>query len=218
MLLTIGEANGFQLEVTLFAPDGTQLQSVTENFGFRLDQKNLPQSGAYTYVVQEVDGDDTGNYSLTAVVVDETSDADNRSLDGGLTVNDSIGTGDIDTFTIDATAGGDLLFSIDEADGYQLEVTLYSPDGSELQRVTQNSEFRLDQRNLPLTGTYTYVVREVDGDDTGDYTSTAIAVDSTPELDTVELTSGLTVNGTIARTDLVSDSRSERPEKPLTRI
>ncbi|WP_166830836.1 Calx-beta domain-containing protein [Thalassoroseus pseudoceratinae] len=202
LLLTIGESNGYQLEVSLYAPDGTDLQTVSENFGFRLDQKDLPQTGIYTYVVREVNGDDVGDYSLTAVLVDEVADADDVALVSGATYDSSIVNGDIDTFTIDAVEGGVLLLSIDERDGYQLEVTLYAPDGTELRSVSENSRFRLDQRNLSLTGTYTYVVREVDGDDDGEYTLTAVAVDDTPEPDLVELTSGLTVDGTLERTDI----------------
>ncbi len=202
LLLTIGESSGFQLEVSLYAPDGTELRSLTNNFGFRLDQNDLPQTGTYTYVVREVDGDDTGNYSLTAVVIDETVDADNGALMSGSTVNDVIMTGDIDTYTIDASVGEDLLLTIGENSGYQLEVTLFAPDGSQLQSVTNNFGFRLDQRNLPQTGTYTYVVRELQGDDTGNYSLTAVLVDETVDADNIALTSGSTVNGSITTGDI----------------
>ncbi len=96
----------------------------------------------------------------------------------GETIEGSIDTlAEEDCYTINAAEGDELLLTVGETgfnDGScDLEVTLYTPDGSELQTVAMDTGFRLDQRNLEQTGTYTYVVREIEGNRVGDYSLTA---------------------------------------------
>ncbi len=59
-----GTPIGFDPELTLYAPDGTE---VTSDFGSSnafLEAVELQQSGTYTLVANERDGDATGDYTI----------------------------------------------------------------------------------------------------------------------------------------------------------
>ncbi|MEO0588914.1 MAG: hypothetical protein AAF078_14905, partial [Planctomycetota bacterium] len=182
-LFAIGETtNFFELDVTLYDPSG-QLLSTTSgtNTGFRVDTLNLASSGTYTYVVREANALNDGNYTLTATVIDATIDADNVALTSGQTESGFITFGDIDTFTIDADAGDDLLFVINETTSFfALDVALYGPNGQLIETQTGiETGVRLDTFDLATSGTYTYVVREASALNDGGYSLTAVVADAT---------------------------------------
>ncbi len=206
LLFTIREdANFFNsLEVSLHGPDGELIETANGATGVRIDQIDLTQSGTYTYVVRDSQATFTGDYTLTAVVLDQTVDADNVALVSGQTENGVIGTGDIDTFTIDAQAGNDLLFTITEDANFfnSLEVSLHGPDGELIETANGATGVRIDQIDLTQSGTYTYVVRDSQATFTGDYTLTAVVLDQTVDADNVALVSGQTENGVIGTGDI----------------
>ncbi|MEO0587574.1 MAG: LEPR-XLL domain-containing protein, partial [Planctomycetota bacterium] len=206
LLFTIGETtNFFETEVALFDPSGQLVDTlVPVNAGNRFDFLDLAQSGTYTYAVFEDTSENDGTYSLTATVIDTTVDADNVALTSGQTESGFIAFGDIDTFTIDANAGDDLLFAIGETTNFfELDVTLYDPSGQIVAAAsTTNVGFRLDVTDLAASGTYTYVVREDNALNDGGYTLTATVIDTTVDADNVALTSGQSESGVVAFGDI----------------
>jgi len=206
LLLTIGNNTGssFELEVSLYDPTGDHIKTLTADGGFRLDALNLAETGTYTYIVRENEGSSSGNYSITAVIQDEAIDNDNVTLVSGETLPGSINSGDIDTFTIDAAIGEELLLTIGNNTGssFELEVSLYDPTGDLIKVVTGDGGFRLDAPSLAETGTYTYVVRERQGSSTGNYAITAVVLDEVIDNDNVALVSGNTLPGSINSGDI----------------
>ena len=77
-----------------------------------------------------------GTPAIQAVEILETRtllSVDPVAISSGETVMGTISTnGEQDSYTIDAATGEDLLLTIGEANGFQLEVTLFAPDGMAL--------------------------------------------------------------------------------------
>jgi len=166
------------LHVRVYAPNGQLLNTTSFNSGFTIDLFDLPQSGTYTYVVRDSGDNNTGDYSLTAIVPGGAVDDDNVALSSGTTTTGSLALGDIDTFTINANAGDDLLFAIAETPGgsHWLHVRVYAPSGQLLNTTSFNSGFTIDLFDLPQSGTYTYVVRDDSATATGNYSLVATVV------------------------------------------
>ena len=206
LLFTIDEpiASSAYLLVTLHGPNGELLASEWESSGFRVDYYNAPSTGNYTYIVREYYGQYEVDYTLTAVVADGALDDDNVALSSGQTVSGTLGTGDIDTYTVTASAGDDIFFTIDEsiASSSYLLVTLHGPSGELLTSNWESSGFRVDYINVPATGTYTFVVREYYGQYEVDYALTAVVADANIDADNVQLTSGVAENGTLETGDI----------------
>ena len=207
LLLTVQENLNFFtfMQATLFGPDNRVVENNTFTTGGDLDQFTVNQSGTYTLVIRDRDAGNSGQYSLTAVVIDDTIDADNVALTSGQTFNGSIGIGDIDTFTIQAQAGNSLLATFQESLNIFtfIEGSIFGPDGQLIQTVTDTTGGDLDQVNLTQSGTYTIVIRDRDETFTGDYGLTAVVVNGQPiPADNVALTSGQTVNGSIGVGDI----------------
>lgn len=195
---------GTSLYITLHGPNGELITSDWESNGMRIDVYNLPSSGTYTYVIRDYYGQYTGSYTLTSVVADGSVNADNVSLTSGQTVSASMDLGDIDTFTINATAGNDLFLTIDETPtaDTSLIVTLHGPNGELIASDWESNGMRIDVYNLPSSGTYTYVIRDYYGQYTGNYTLTSVVADDTIDADNVALTSGMSVSASIDLGDI----------------
>jgi len=199
LLLTIGETAGssVSLAVDVYGPNGQFVRRQALDTGFELDLASVP-GGRYTYIVRENGSNGSVGYSLTCVVPDATIDQDNVHVSSGQFVIGNIGIGDIDTFTVDATADADLLFSIGETAGssVSLSVDLYGPAGQFLASQAVDTSFKLDRFNVPA-GRYTYVVREFGGNGSVSYSLTPVVADSTIETDNQAITSGQFVVGTV---------------------
>jgi RHS repeat-associated protein len=182
------------LQGIVYAPDGTRLDDATTGYGHAFTFSNLASSGKYTIVVRAAYGNETGNYNLTATVIDSTAEADNVDLASGETVAAGLTNGDIDSFTIDAQAGDELLVNFQDAAFFNyLQGIVYAPDGTRLDEATTGSGHAFTLSNLASSGTYTVVVRAANGDETGNYNLTATVIDAELEADNVDLVSGETV-------------------------
>lgn len=206
LLFSIDESpsSSAYLKVSLYAPDGSLYGVEWESNGFRLDKYDVPATGRYTYVIEDFYGDYTTDYVFTVVVADEKVDPGDVAISSGTTYSASLTPGDIDTYTISASAGDDLFFSVDEtprSDTYLL-VSLHGPDGALITQDWESLGFRLDTLNVPSTGRYTYVVREFYGQYEGNYSFTAVVADGMPDDSSVELTSGQSVTGSIGYGDI----------------
>ncbi len=206
LLVNFQEAGGFNyLQGIVYAPDGTRLDEATTGSGHAFTLSNLASSGTYTVVVRAANGDETGNYNLTATVIDAELEADNVDLVSGETVAAGLTIGDIDSFTIDAQAGDELLVNFQDAAFFNnLQGIVYAPDGTRLDDATTGYGHAFTFSNLASSGKYTIVVRAAYGNETGNYNLTATVIDSTAEADNVDLASGETVAAGLTNGDIDS--------------
>ncbi|MEO1059415.1 MAG: pre-peptidase C-terminal domain-containing protein, partial [Actinomycetota bacterium] len=199
LLINVRETSNFftNIEVSVFGPDNQLIDTFTAGAGLRADQLSVSQAGRYTIAVSDNDDTFTGTYNVTATVIDSNIDADNVALFSGQTEQGSLAAGDIDTFTIDAAAGDDLLINVRETSNFftNIEVSVYGPDSELIDTFIAPAGIRADQFNVSQAGTYTVVVRDNDNVFTGGYSITATVIDSNVDADNIPLVSGQTEQG-----------------------
>ncbi|WP_342190377.1 Ig-like domain-containing protein [Stieleria varia] len=189
--------------VFVFAPDGSLLTSLEDTDSVSFTNLPLSVSGTYTILVRDLGGDAVGDYGLTAVVIDNVIDDDNVALISGQTVLESLSLGDIDTFTIDATAGTTLFLNYDDNNSLlRSGVFVFAPDGSLLTSLEDTDSVSFTNLPLSVSGTYTILVRDLGGDAVGDYGLTAVVIDNVIDDDNVALTSGQTVLESLSLGDI----------------
>ncbi|MEL6498028.1 MAG: hypothetical protein AAGJ54_08980 [Planctomycetota bacterium] len=206
--LAIAEAGGssnFSPAVNIYAPNGDRVTGTWDTFGFDLTAASVPVTGTYTIVVQDNSGSQSGDYTLTALVPDGVVDVNDVALPSGTTITREVGLGDIDTFTINAQAGDDIRLAIAEAGGssnFSPAVNIYAPNGDRVTGTWDTFGFDLTAANVPVTGTYTIVVQDNSGSQSGDYTLTALVPDDVVDTNDVALASGMTVTDTVNLGDI----------------
>ncbi len=155
-----GTPIGFDPELTLYAPDGTE---VTRDSGLSdafLEAVELQQSGTYTLVANERDGDATNAYTICLQSL--LNPGNLVELDYGDSVTASIDPAcEFDVYTFTGSAGDRIFARMSEADGtpigFDPELTLYAPDGTEVTRDSGLSDAFLEAVELQQSGTYTLV-------------------------------------------------------------
>ncbi|MEM9662202.1 MAG: GC-type dockerin domain-anchored protein [Planctomycetota bacterium] len=206
--LAIAEAGGssnFSPAVNIYAPNGDRVTGTWDTFGFDLTAASVPVTGTYTIVVQDNSGSQSGDYTLTTLVPDGVVDVNDVALPSGTTITREVGLGDIDTFTINAQAGDDIRLAIAEAGGssnFSPAVNIYAPNGDRVTGTWDTFGFDLTAANVPVTGTYTIVVQDNSGSQSGDYTLTALVPDDVVDTNDVALASGMTVTDTVNLGDI----------------
>ena len=210
LFLNLGEtvsSTSFNLGIFIYDPSGDLLSSVDNDWtGITFTNLLMDQSGTYTIVIRDLSMDVTGDYTLTAIVVDEVVDVGNVGLTSGQTESGTLSLGDIDTYTISGEAGDRFFLSLGEtisSTSFNLGIFIYGPDGGLVSSV-DNDWTGITFTNLLMdqSGTYTIVIRDLSMDVTGDYTFTAVVVDEVIDIDNVVLTSGQTQNGTLSLGDI----------------
>jgi hypothetical protein len=155
----------------LYSPSGVLLKRV-ETVPFVLGELSWPVSvtGTYFLVLSELDGDDTGAYSLSVEVVNDPSCA--QLVDCTTDLQDTIGLiTQMKIYRLELLAGDSLRVHMNFLDPLNEErMDLYSPSG-ELLKSIETVPFVLGELSWPVsvTGTYFLVLSELDGDDTGAY-------------------------------------------------
>ena len=210
LFLTIAEeerSSSFNPGLFIYGPRGDLIDSNGSIFnGFAISELALPESGNYTIVVRDSSADAIGQYSISAVVVDEQMDAGNVTLNSGETHIGNLAIGEIDTFTIDAEVNERFFLSLSEAvrsSAFNPGVFVYAPDGTLI--ISQSSVFNgqaFSDVVLPQAGTYTVVVRDASGDATGDYSITAVVIDEQLDVGNIMLASGETLSGLLDSADI----------------
>ena len=175
----MSEADGtpidFLPELTLYAPDGTEVASDFGSSNAFLEAVELNQSGTYTLVANDQGGDATGDYTICLQSL--LNPGNPVELDYGDSVTASIDPGcpcEFDVYTFTGSAGDRIFARMSEADGTPIdflpELTLYAPDGTEVASDFGSSNAFLEAVELNQSGTYTLVANDQGGDATGDYT------------------------------------------------
>jgi len=154
-------------QIRIFRPDGAQL---TTDYGYYSDwdlQALAPVSGTYTILVGDYNGDGTGTYSLFVQRLNNPGGA--VPLLFGQTISSTIDNfAEYDTYTVQASTNDELFFRIRAGWEYYPEIRVYRPDGSPLTSDDFYTYGDLQARSF-VPGTYTILVGDLDGDNTGTY-------------------------------------------------
>ncbi len=210
LVFTVTETAGnasFNPYVQVFSPTGVRLVNTAPATGVT-DLIASTVAGTYTIVIADGSGDATGSYALTAVTVPSTqpTDADSGPTQSGQARLGAIDTGDLDVYTINATAGGILAYAVADTDpsGFDVGIILLGPSGVVLNNTAGAETTSGVQTNLTSTGTYTVIVYDQFGDETGNYRLTVAAAPGTPivDADSGTLASGVRRTGTTDLADI----------------
>jgi hypothetical protein len=206
--------------VELVAPGGATVVFGRGEVGADIVANNLAASGTYTLRVSDDGNNDTGDYAITLAHVPNIqipNDGNGGALSSGPRVNATIGVGDLDVYTISASAGDAIHLSAVETSGasatFQTHLRVYSPAGTLASEAV--GDVGADTLfTAAAGGTYYVVVKDwtttnVNGqdidNDTGTYALTMARVPGAQSDDGSDggtITSGLRRGGAIALGDL----------------
>ncbi|MFM6397112.1 calcium-binding protein, partial [Planktothrix sp.] len=183
-------------QIKFYGPSG---DLIAENWGEYSSEIGLlakaNQTGTYTVLVSDTGGTNTGDYGLT---VQRTNHPGNATPIKNLSsLSDTINNpGQVDAYSFTGQAGTKISFNMG-SDAINPEIGLYSPDGLLIRSVageySQNMEL---VATLTQKGTYTVLVSDTGGTNTGDYGVTLASLGK-PK--------GLTKNGTSKSEEIKGD-------------
>ena len=173
-----GAPANFHLSLKLYGPNDTLIATAEPNTSLTsafLDGIVLDQSGTYTLVASEQDGDASGDYNLSLQSINDPGSP--TTLNYGDSVASSVDPeSEFDVYSFDASAGDRILARMTAGDGapanFHLSLKLYDPNDTLIATAEPNTSLTsafLDGIVLDQSGTYTLVASEQDGDASGDY-------------------------------------------------
>ena len=211
------ESGGVDPSVDLYAPDGSLEHTAGSGSSksVRVKEHKLQQSGTYTIVARDYDGKETGQYSLSLLLLPGATSS-SQDPDGGEIKSAETKTGtidlnaDTDAFTFSGKKGQAIILRMSqESGGVDPSVDLYAPDGSleHTAGTSSSRSVRIKEYKLQQSGTYTIIARDYDGEETGQYGLSLLllpgATSSSQDPDGGEIKSAETKTGTI---DLNADT------------
>jgi hypothetical protein len=210
----VGTNNGyFDASIDLYAPDNVLETTVSSNTPqVTLENYQLLQTGTYTIVVKEVDGDHSSDYALSLLTIPgpivSEQDHDGGSIRSAETKGGIIDLADTDVYTFTANAGDRVLIRlVGTNNGYfDARIDLYAPDNIRETTVTSNTpQITLENYQLLQSGTHTIVVQEFNGDNASNYELSLLKIPgpvvSEQDLDGGNILCGDTKNGIIDLAD-----------------
>ena len=186
-------------QVKLYAPNGTLLASPSGYQGTEL-YPILPETGTYTLLVGDLEGDNTGSYDL---YLQWTQDPANPiPITYGDYINGTITHPALySTYTFNGTSSDPIYIRLKTNWSYSGHVKLYAPNGTLLASPSGYQGTDLSPI-LPVTGTYTLLVGDLEGDNTGSYD---LYLQRTKDpANPIPITYGRYINGTITHPALYS--------------
>ena len=185
--LQLNDSSGFlSTQFRLYAPDGSLVVEVPPPIGgggqAALEDFELEDTGTYTIMVSESEGDGVGDYNFTLESVNNPGDSTpisyGESVGGSLEVST-----DLNHYTFEGTAGDIITLQLNDSSGFlSTQFRLYAPDGSLVVEVPPpiggGGQAALEDFELEDTGTYTIMVSESEGDGVGDYNFTLESVNN----------------------------------------
>jgi YD repeat-containing protein len=162
---------GFNPTLNIYAPDGSLVSTATDISSAFIEGMPLEQTGTYTLFATDVNGDTTGQYSLSLQSLRTPGNATvlnfGESVEGSITPKSEL---EVYTFVGEA---GDLIFvrmsESSNTAGFNPTLNIYAPDGSLVSTATDISSAFIEGMPLEQTGTYTLFATDVNGDTTGQY-------------------------------------------------
>jgi hypothetical protein len=146
----------------------------------------LPGSGLYTIVVKDGGGNDTGNYSLSLLLISGATISD-QDQDGGDIIADENKTGtisacaDTDAYTFIGEVDERAIIGMSAPGNLDAHIRLYYGDPVPANEVAHAGDEVYAEVNvvLPGSGLYTIVVKDGGGNDTGNY---SLCLSQIPEM------------------------------------
>jgi PKD repeat protein len=155
--------------VRIYGPGGTLVDKTSTQQDHNELTINAEITGTYTLLVGDWEGDSVGNYSVYLQRLNGPEGG--RVLRRGQTVTGSIdGWSEFDTYTINPLGGTAALLTMTSSWPLWPHIRVYGPDGT----LVDKTSTQQDQNELTITaernGTYTVLVGDWEGTDTGTYT------------------------------------------------
>ena len=183
----IVDNNDFQPWIRLWAPNGASLGDTWGTDAASIDDVVAPVTGAYLVLVASADSgfDGTGTYRLTMThtpgPITVSPGDQGGPLTNGALHSGEILQGDLDVWTITATAGTHITVNVhqtSETDDFQPWIRLWAPNGASL-GDTWGTDSASISATATVTGTYLVLVASADSgfDGTGTY---SLIVDVSP--------------------------------------
>jgi hypothetical protein len=159
---------GFLTMLEVYTPPGRILRRTAASNDVRVDTLRLPESGTYSILMLDADGQQTGTYGIHLQRIITPGGA--RSLSYGQTLQDTLyQRGEINAYTFSGAAGEvATLRTFATGLGFS-QLELYHADGRLWKRQAGSNVLRLDTLHLPAGGTYTVLVMDDNGQETGNY-------------------------------------------------
>jgi len=186
----------------VFSPTGDTLSNVAGAGGANLLLKNLPATGTYAIVALDQFGQNTGRYGLTAVeggagVVQTVSPGDEGGpLNSAERRLGTIAPGDIDAYTFTLAPGNGAFWTVGQTveNSFSPRLIIMDPNGTVLSNTAngKGSAASLPAAGAVAAGTYTALVLDAFGSQSGEYALTGVAVPAaqTPDDDGGALVAG----------------------------
>jgi hypothetical protein len=183
----ITDTDDFRPWIRVWAPNGATLGSTSGTDAAELSDLIAPVTGTYLVLVASFDSgfDGTGTYRLTMTKtpgpISVSSGDEGGALTNGVAHNGSIVQGDLDVWTINATAGQRIKVQINEVtetDDFRPWIRIWAPNGATLGSTSGLTAAQLGGTSgiiVPVTGTYLILVASFDSgfDGVGTYQVTA---------------------------------------------
>lgn len=197
VLAAVTTGGTLNTNLAIYPPSGTPLIYTSAD---RVELQ-LPATGIFTVVVEDLGLDTPGAYTLALMNVTAGPFVFGTDLDGGGMASASSrtgqahGTADFDAYTFGGAAGDRVLVSgLATGGAMNTSLSLYPPGGGPAEVVTSSD--RLDHQLLQ-SGTYTLLVEDVGLDDTGSYILTLLNLTAGPLTATADPDGGNIVSGEI---------------------
>jgi hypothetical protein len=179
IIVRMGEivaGSGLTPWIRIFSPTGTYMDNGTTAASGEVEV-NATVTGTYIVTATDYYGTDTGigDYRLTLAETGHPvtiSPGDEGGPLAGPLVHGFIDIGDLDAWTVSATAGQPIVVSMMESIGGSAltpHLRLYSPTGSFLDGSTSAGSAQVSIASAPVTGTYLVVACDYYGNGTGPY-------------------------------------------------
>lgn len=160
--------SGFLPVLEVYSPPGRILRRTTASTDLRVDTVRLPETGVYAVLMLDNDGQQAGNYGfhLQRIVAPGGS----RAIAYGQTLQDTLyQRGEINAYTFSGSAGEvATLRTFATGLGFS-QLELYHADGRLWKRMAGSNSLRMDTLRLPAVGTYTVLMLDDNGQETGSY-------------------------------------------------
>ena len=215
----------YTLEMDVFDPTGKLVYDGATggliSYDVLLNSFTVP--GTYTVQVKSADGGRPGTYNLTYVKVPgaQTLPATEGALVNGASKAGTITVADIDLYTFQAAPGSAVTLNLSRTSLlYYPEVDIFAPNGVLVYDgpVDGAASYDLLLNSFTQTGTYTVMVKDSKGGNTGDYNLTfvQIGLPLTLPADEGALVSGVTKSGNLTAGDIDTYTFQASPGKAVT--
>jgi len=157
-------------EIRLFAPNGTLISHSYGGYGSYSEiTQILTDTGEYTILVGDYEGDGTGNYGI--YIQNKKNPTNSTLLAFGENITATINsTYEIDSYTFSVNSGDSILIRMSSSWDGGPEICLIAPNGTFISYVYGKYGSYIEiMQTLTDTGEYTILAGDYEGDNTGDY-------------------------------------------------